>query len=144
MTLATPPIVKLAFGLLRDIELAVSKFPRCHRYGVGEDLRRAAREVLRVANRAWRDKPQQARWVGQLVWDTDELKFTLQLAKQVHAFHSFAQFEALARCAEELGMQVGGWKKQQHPNGQNSPAQPPAERAETLSTRAASIAEAKS
>ena len=68
MTLASPPIVKLAFGLLRDIELAVSKFPRCHRYGVGEDLRRNAREVLLVANRAWRDKPQQARWVGELVW----------------------------------------------------------------------------
>ena len=64
-----------------------------------------------------------------------------QLAKDLHAFRSFAQFEALIRTAEDLGRQVGGWLRAQqpsHPKGQSpAPASRP-ERAQTLSTRAAS------
>jgi len=53
MTIATPPIVRLAERLLVDVELAVSKWPRAHRYLSGADLRRAA---MRVAKRSLRDQ----------------------------------------------------------------------------------------
>jgi hypothetical protein len=119
---ALPPIAKLAQRLLIDIEQAVRGFARYHRYSVGADLRTQAMQVVRVCHRAWRDRAQQRHWTDQLVWAIDELKLTLQLAKDVHAFRGFAQFEQLIRLAEDLGRQAGGWKRQQqHPKGQ-SPA----------------------
>ncbi len=135
-----PPIARLAQRLLVDIEQVVATFPRKHRYGLGEELRSNARDAARLCNRAWRDKPRQRHWTEQLVWAVDEVKLSLQLAKELHAFRSFVQFEALIRLAEDLGRQAGGWKRQQqHPKGQNAAAAKPSpRRAQTLSTRAAS------
>jgi hypothetical protein len=136
-----PPIQKLAMQLSAAIEEAAVAFPRRHRYGLGEELRGNLRQVLRLCNRAWRDRKRQMHWTEQLVWAIDEAKLSLQLAQQVKAFRSFREFEKLIRMAEDLGRQAGAWKRaqQQHPKGQNpQAAQPPAERAQTLSTRAAS------
>jgi hypothetical protein len=135
-----PPIIKAAERLLVDIEQAVRAFPRYHRYQVGADLRAKAQAVLMLAGRAWRDRPRQAQWVGDLVWAIDELKQLLQVAKLLHAFSGFRQFEYLARLAVELGAQAGGWRRQlQSPSAQDaagSHAFP--QRGQKLSTRAAS------
>ena len=119
---ALPPIAKLAQRLLVDIEQAVRGFVRYDRNSVGADLRAQAMQVVRICHRAWRDRPRVRYWTDQLVWAIDELKLTLQLAKDLRAFRSFNQFEQLIRLAEDLGRQAGGWKRQQqHPKGQ-SPA----------------------
>jgi hypothetical protein len=135
-----PPIVKAAERLLVDIENAVRRFPRYHRYQIGADLRTQAMSVYRVASRAWRDRAHQRRWVEQLVWAVDELKQYMQTAKLLHAFTSFRQFEELARQAHGLGAQAGGWRKSfETPNAQSaqgSNAVP--QRGKKLSTCAAS------
>ncbi|TAA42509.1 four helix bundle protein [Pseudoxanthomonas winnipegensis] len=135
-----PPIVKTAERLLVDIEQAVRRFPRYHRYQIGADLRRQAMAVYRDADRAWRDRQHQAERVAQLVWDIDELKQHLQVAKLLQAFASFKQFEALARAAHQLGAQAGGWRRHQStPQAQNAAgvgAVP--QRGQKLSTCAAS------
>jgi hypothetical protein len=138
---ALPPIAKLSERLHLDIEQAVRTFPRADRYLVGADLRRQAADVRRLVDRAWRDRAQQRRWTQDLQWAIDELRITLQLGKDLRAFRSFAQFEALIRQAEALGRQVGGWlraQQQSHPTGQNPARHARPERAQTLSTRAAS------
>ena len=81
-----PPIVKDAERLLVDIEQAVARFVRNHRYALGTDLRRQATEVLRHCNRAWRDRSRQRHWVGELVWAIDELKLSLQIGQQLRVF----------------------------------------------------------
>ena len=107
---------------------------------IGADLRRQAMAVYRNADRAWRDRQHQAERVAQLVWDIDELKQHLQVAKLLHAFASFRQFEALARAAHQLGAQAGGWRRHQAtPQAQNAAgvgAVP--QRGQKLSTCAAS------
>ena len=135
-----PPIVKAAERLLVDIEQAVRRFDRYHRYQIGADLRKHAAEVYRLANRAGRDVNQRHQLVPQLVWAVDEVKQTMQIAKLIHAFKSFRQFEALARQAEDVGKQAGGWRKLvQHPKVQNAPAQQGVtQRGQKLSARAAS------
>jgi hypothetical protein len=138
MSYGLPPIVKLAERLLVDIEQAVLRFARRHRYASGADLRAQAMEVARLTHRAWRDRPKQRRWVTRLVQAVDDLKLTMQLAKEVHAFASFGQFQALARTAADLGRQVGGWFKQLHPTSQNAPAAAPPQRAQRLGTQNAS------
>ena len=70
-------------------------------------------------------------------------QINLQLGSRVKAFGSFSQFEVLARLAADLGKQAGGWNKGKTPRGQNGGAAAPSQRAQILSTRAASLVEAK-
>ncbi len=133
-----PPIIKAAERLLLEIEQAVRQFPRYHRYAVGADLRKQAMTVFSSANRAWRDRARQTELVGQLVWDIDSLKQHLQLAKLLHAFNSFRRFEMLARLAQDLGAQAGGWSRRlSAPSAQNAQASGVAQRGQKLSTRTA-------
>ena len=134
-----PPVIKLRERLLVDIELAVRRFARFHKYTFGSDLRTQAMNVTRLAYRAWNDREHRAAWIGSLVTAVDELKLSLQLGSKIKAFTSFGQFEVLARNALDLGRQVGGWKKKQHPMGQNSSHRNAAECAPILSTHTASI-----
>ncbi|HJS35399.1 MAG TPA: four helix bundle protein [Pseudoxanthomonas sp.] len=140
MAYELPPIAKLAERLHLNIEQAVRNFPRYHKYAIGKDMRKQARKIVRLCHRAWRDRGQQLKWVDALVWAIDELKLSLQMGSQIKAFKSFAQFEGLIRLGEEIGKQAGGWKRQliQHPKGQNSTRNAAAERAQILSTCAAS------
>jgi hypothetical protein len=134
-----PEIVKLAERVLVEIEQAVRGFPRYHKYASGSDLRSQARRVATVANRAWRDQPRRAEWVGRLVFAIDDLKMQLQISKQVAAFKSFNQFEALIRLVSDLGRQCGGWHKQQHSKGQNQQTALSVERVQILSARDTSL-----
>ena len=140
MNFQLPPIVKAAERLVVEIEEAVRRFHRYHRYQVGTDLRTQAMAILDLAHRAWRDRAQQARWVEQLVWAIDQLQHRIQVAKLVKATTSFRQFEHLLRLVTELGRQAGGWRKHlQHPKGQSAQDhRAVAQRAQRLSTRAAS------
>jgi hypothetical protein len=138
MTFVLPPIVKLAEQLLVGIELAVRGFARYHKYTYGTDIRAQAMKVATLAHRAWRDRARQLQWTERLVWAIDDLRIALQLGSQIKAFASLGQFESLARLTHQLGRQVGGWKKAQHPNGQNAAGDAPRQRAKILSSQAAS------
>ena len=142
MSFNLPPIAKASERLLLDIEQAVSRFPRRHRYTAGAELRGQAFKVTEIVHRAWRDRSRQVEWADALRWEIDNLKIRLQLCSRLHAFTSFGQFELLARQAKALGKQAGGWHRQlssRHPTGQNAQGGPAhAQRAQKLSTRDAS------
>jgi hypothetical protein len=138
MSFSLPPIVKAAERLLLEIEQAVRRFPRYHKYTHGTKLREQSMAIAQLAHRAWRDQAQRGMWTSKLIWAVDDLKLSLQLGKQIEAFASFAQFDMLARLASDLGKQCGGWRKQQNRDSQNAAghrSQP--QRAEILSSRAA-------
>ena len=139
MSFSLPPIVKLAERLLVEIEQAVRRFARFHKYSFGADLRAQAMKVARLAHRAWRDHARQAEWVGQMVWAVDDLKLSLQLGSRIRAFTSFPQFEQLARLAADLGRQTGGWHRQLHPRVQNGPHRSDGQRDQILSSHATPI-----
>jgi len=133
-----PPIVQSAERLLVCIEQAVRGFPRDHKYTLGADLRRQAMTTVRLVHRAWRDKAQVDDVLQRLIWAVDELKPSLQLGRQIQTFASFAQFEACADLAVQLGKQCGGWQRHRMGNGQNSGGTSPRrERPDVLSTHAA-------
>jgi len=142
MSFNLPPAVRAAERLARDIEQAVTRFQRAHRYTFGVKLRDAAWAVLATANRAARKPEQRAELVARLVDEVDDLKLAIQLGQTLHQFSSFGQFQELMRSAIQLGQQVGGWHRHVHPQGQNDRASAPGQRAMTLSTRAASKCEA--
>src|SRR6185312_3693135 len=119
MAFVVPPVVKQSERLLLEIERAVMKFGRFHKYSYGTTLRDSAMQVAKLSHRVWRDRAHQAERIGELVWAVDDLKLSLQLGCQMRAFASFAVFEELARLAAEIGRQVGGLHRKQHPKGQN-------------------------
>jgi hypothetical protein len=133
-----PSIVKTAERLMADIEIAVSHFPRRHRYTVGARLSEQILDVAMCAHTAWRS--QQPVQLEALSTSIDRLKLQLQLAQQIHAFASFGQFELLARTAADLGRQCGGWQRKRNSQRQNAQeAQaPPAQRPQILSSHVAS------
>ena len=136
-------MVQQAERLLVEVERTVRRFARFHKYSYGSDLREAAMKVAKLSHRVWRDRDRQAYWIERLKWATDDLKLSLQLGKRIEAFPGFAAFEELARLAADLGRQVGGLHKRHHPKGQNDRRIAGDQRAQTLSSRAAS-AEARS
>jgi hypothetical protein len=139
-----PDIARAAQRVRASIEDSVGRFARRHRYSVGADLRNAAREVARCTFLAWRDRNRQFIRVRELSTAVDNLKLEMMLAKDVSAFRSDAEFEAVARLVSDLGRQVGGWLKALHNKGQNAQGGTgsPAQRASILSSHAASHQEA--
>jgi hypothetical protein len=135
--------VRLAESLAHAIEEAVTRFPRKHRYAFGAALRERAWSVLSTANLAALRPDRRAALLEDLRDKVDDLKLSLQLGKQMRAFVSFRQFEALYRDAAKLGQQVGGWHRSViHPQGQSAQAAAPGQRAKTLSAQLASTCEA--
>jgi hypothetical protein len=134
-----PAIAKTAARLRAAIETAWTRCARRHKYGIGTDLRNQATAVCRSTLRAWRDKERQLERVRELVVAVDDLRISVQLAKDVCAFASFDEFEAIARLLDDVGRQSGGWLKKLHATSQNAQAgSPPGQRAPILSARAAS------
>lgn len=113
------------------------RFARFHKYNVGTDLRTGAMQVARCIHKAWRDPDQRLARVGELCSVVDDLKISLQLGKEVKAFGSFAEFEAIAKLVNELGQQSGGWLKSLQSTGQNAAVRGPSQRAQILSTQGA-------
>lgn len=137
-----PPIARLSHRILADIENAVRRFPRFHKYQIGADLRAFSMQVARCIHKAWRDPEHRQERVLELCSAVDDLKVSLQLAKAVKAFGSFAEFEALAKLVNELGQQSGGWLKSLQSKGQSVQVRGPAQRAQILSTQDAHEARA--
>ena len=116
------PIWRDATRLLLAIEQAVRLFPRYHKYTLGTELRRQAMRVCRLIMRAADQRADQAQWLQQLVTAVDDLKLAVQLAKELEAFKSFKEFQAIAELAVAVGKQSGGWRKRlAGANGQPRP-----------------------
>lgn len=106
---------------------------------MGADLRNRAREVVRLALVAWNESQRRLIRVRELSTAIDGLKLDMQLAKDVSAFRSNREFEAIGRQVIDLGKQCGGWLKELHNRGQDGQGRKsPAQRAQTLSGRSAS------
>jgi hypothetical protein len=142
MAFNLPPVVKLAERLACDIEEAVTKFDRRHRHTFGERLINRAWDVLEATDAAARYPDERAQLLKQLRRAVDRLKAIMQMGQRLRQFASFGQFNELMRSAHELGAQVGAWHRKYHPQDQSAVAPAPQQRVKTLSTHAASKAEA--
>src|SRR6185437_3664405 len=77
MAFVVPPVVKQSERLLLEIERAVMKFGRFHKYSYGTTLRDSAMQVAKLSHRVWRDRAHQAERISELVWAVDDLKLSL-------------------------------------------------------------------
>ncbi len=107
-----PAIWTDALQLATAIERAVRDFPRYHKYGLGSDLRRQAAHICRLVAQAARFPERRVLTLERLVMAIEDLKISIQLAKEVHAFTGFAPFQQVVELAVLVGKQSGGWWKQ--------------------------------
>ncbi len=107
-----PAIWADAMRLAVEIEQAVRGFSRYHKYTLGADMRRQAALICQLVGQAARFAHQRPRTLERLVMAVEALKTTIYLAKEVHAFASFAQFQRIVELAVGVGKQSGGWLKQ--------------------------------
>ena len=114
------PLWRDANALLLAIEQAVRYFPRYHKYTLGSDLRRQAMGVCRLILRAWHARDDRVGQIERLIVAVDDLKLMVQLGKEIGAFASFSEFQAVAELAVALGRQSGGWRRRA---GQQPPLQ---------------------
>ncbi len=107
-----PPIWRDANRLLVEIEQAVRCFPRYHKYATGGEFRRQVMHLCQSVSRAL-SATGDARLlqVRKLLDAVDDLKITIQLAKALQAFASFAAFQRIAELAVEIGKQGGAWMR---------------------------------
>lgn len=134
-----PQIAKAAARVRAVLEESVHRFARKDRYSVGADLRNRAREVVRITLLAWREKHRRLLRVRELSIAIDGLKLDMQLAKDVSAFRSNAEFEMVGRLIVDLGKRCGGWLRELERESQNGQGRKtPAQRAPILSGRLAS------
>jgi hypothetical protein len=136
-----PQIVKDAQRMRAALEQAFTRMPRRYKYKIGTDLCATAKTIVFCGMSAWREPELRLEFAQQLDRQVRMLKLDLQLAKDVNAFGSWSEFEAIARLVESIGRQSGGWLRGLKPKGQNVPAMP-AQRAQKLSSRSASGTEA--
>jgi len=116
------PIWRDANRLLLTIEQAVRGFPRYHKCTLGTELRRQAMQVCRLIMRAADQRAEQSHWLQQQVMAVDDLKLSVQFAKELEAFRSFQEFQAVAEFAVAVGKQSGGWRQRlAAADGQNRP-----------------------
>ena len=105
------PLWRDANRLLLAIEQTVRNFPRYHKYTLGTDLRRQAMAICQLVRRAAPRGEDQAARVTRLVEAVDDLKLQIQLGKELQAFQSFKQFQAITELVVAVGKQSGGWRK---------------------------------
>lgn len=119
------PLWRDAQRFVLEMELAVRAFPRYHKYTLGSELRTQAMAVNRLVARAAQqgDVARRAALLERLVWEIEDVKIRLQLAKELQAFASFAQFQRLAEQAVALGKQSGGWCKKARSAAVQAPQQ---------------------
>ncbi|WP_457671442.1 four helix bundle protein [Thiolapillus sp.] len=104
------PIWRDAQRLLLEVEQAVKLFPRYHKYTLGTDLRRQAMEICRCLSRAVSANGQaRLSRVERLVEQVDDMKITIQLARELKVFNSFATFSRIAEQVVSIGKQGGAW-----------------------------------
>lgn len=74
------PIWKSAFDLVVHLENAVRRFPRYHKYGLGQELRQCARRLCRLVAQAndARDATR-VRMLDELVLGVEDMKTLLAL-----------------------------------------------------------------
>ena len=104
-----PPVYRDAKRMVLLAEQAVENFSRYRKYTIGTDLREQCMKVLRLVHRACRDKKQLTKHLKNTLLALDDVKLTLQVAKDLQAFQSFAVFEQIAELVFSISKQCGGW-----------------------------------
>lgn len=105
-----PPAVIKAYDLLLWVMNHVSKFPRSHRFVLGERIETHMLKILELLVEAAFSR-QKGTCLHQANLQLQVMRFLIRLGKDL-GFTSLRQYEFITREMVGLGQQIGGWGKQ--------------------------------
>lgn len=106
-----PSAVTKAYDIVRWLIGHVGKFPRSHRYALGERIEQRMLAVLEHLVRAAYVRDKQAP-LRQANSELQVLRLLVRLGKDL-GFTSVSQYEFISRELVDLGRQIGGWVRAQ-------------------------------
>jgi hypothetical protein len=112
------PIFSKTYDLLLWLIPQAQKFPRIHRFGVGERVVRLAldfQETLIMAGLSASEKRREALLQADI--QLAKLRQMLRLCKDLELFN-IGQYEHVAKMLVEIGRLLGGWQKAAFQTGQ--------------------------
>lgn len=106
-----PQIITKVYDFLLYLVPQVSKFPRSERYLLGERLETSSFDVLEVLLEACytRDRLPLLSKVNILL---EKIRYYVRLCKDLKLI-SLHRYEVISKMINEIGVQLGGWIKQQ-------------------------------
>ena len=104
-----PVVVQKAYEFNVWLIEKVQRFPRNHRFGVGDRLLQAVLDLLlKLVDAAYtRDR---AKILAEANGLLNRLRFLLRLAKDLKLL-TIDSYAYAAECADEIGRMAGGWRK---------------------------------
>lgn len=108
------PVFVKTYDLLLWLIPEVQRFPRVHRFGLGERVQRTAldfQESLIAAGKS--QGSTRAAWLHTADIQLEQLRLWLRLAQELNLL-SLEKYEHAARLLAETGRLLGGWLK--HPS----------------------------
>ena len=114
----TGPAVEAHYQFLTWLMPTVEKFPRSHKFTIGDRIETAALDVLEMLIEATytRDRLQH---LQQANLGIEKLRFLLQLAADLKLLDR-RRYEHAARALDETGRLIGGWTKVQRAASSNT------------------------
>jgi len=107
----TGPSLEKMYQFLLWLMPTVEKFPRSHKFSLGERIQNAALDILEGLVEASYRRDRQALLV-QVNMKLEKLRILLRLATDLHCM-DMRRYEFSARALDEIGRMVGGWIKTQ-------------------------------
>lgn len=108
---AEPALVTQAYDLLLWLINHVGKFPRSHRFVLGERIETTMLTVLMLLVEAAYSREKRP-LLQRANLELEKLRMLIRLGKDL-GFTSVAQYEHASKALLRLGQQVGGWIKHQ-------------------------------
>jgi four helix bundle protein len=105
------PIYSKTYDLLLWLLPAATRFPRAHRFGLGENVTRKALSLQEtLISAGMRRDASRLALLKQADVELAQLKQALRLCHDLQLF-STGQYEHIARMLVEIGRLLGGWLK---------------------------------
>ena len=111
MPLDVPPVISRVYDLTLWLLNCISKFPRSHRFVLGDRIETVALEVLELLIEAayTRNKVALLKRAGIQL---EKLRYLIRMSKDLR-FLSVRQYAHVSEQIDEVGRMVGGWLRQQ-------------------------------
>ncbi|MEW6029334.1 MAG: diversity-generating retroelement protein Avd [Chloroflexota bacterium] len=104
------PIYSRTYDLLLWLLPEATKFPRAHRFSLGERVARQALDFQEKLVEAGLSKKERARLLDEADVQLAILRQNLRLCKDLELL-KINQYEHVSRMLTEIGRLLGGWKK---------------------------------
>ena len=106
-----PPVIAKLYDLILYLLEQIPKFPRSHRFVLGDRIQTLVLDVLDLLIEAayTRDK---ADLLKRATLQLEKLRYLIRISKDL-TFLSGRRYEFAAAQIDEIGRMVGGWMRQQ-------------------------------